>query len=137
LEQRVIILSVLLRGMFSMAWDSTAAREQLQEVPIVYGIALMPTEVSRHFAGMLFARGAAVVVYSDGEAIGVKISKEAQETGLDARQITGIPDHWHRESWTVVHGSAKAPRPIDEAGMDVEELYEIIIDWVRQTGLIP
>ena len=67
--------------------------------------------------------------FDDGKAaMGVKSSRDAQELGLDGRDFEGLPDHWHREKWTVIYGSSKAPKPYDEAGIAAEELQTIVRD---------
>ena len=66
-----------------------------------------------------------VTTFADGEAMGVHLSKRAQHLGLDCRDFLGFPEHWHVESWTIVYGSSKAPKPYCEAGISANELQRI------------
>jgi len=129
-SRRIEFIAEILRGLIFDASEHIAAYQICETVHIdELGHAHLPVNVGRHLAFFLFRRGALVVTFDDGKAaIGVKLSKEAQELGLDGRDFEGLPNHWHREEWTVIYGSNKAPKPYDEAGITAEELQVVVRD---------
>lgn len=128
--RRIKFISEILRGLIFEARERVAAYHICEPVLIdELGHAHLPVDVDRHLGCFLFMRGALVVTFDDGKAaMGVKLSRDAQELGLDGRDFEGLPDHWHREKWTVIYGSSKAPKPYDEAGIAAEELQTIVRD---------
>lgn len=128
--RRIKFISEILRGLIFDASERIPAYQICESVHIdKLGHAHLPVNVGRHLGFFLFMRGALVVTFDDGKAaMGVKLSKDAQELGLDGRDFEGLPDHWHREKWTVIYGSSKAPKPYDEAGITAEELQAIVRD---------
>ncbi len=130
LPNRIAFVSLILRGRIFDASERIAAYHICESVHIdKLGHAHLPVNVGRHLGFFLFMRGALVVTFDDGKAaMGVKLSKDAQELGLDGRDFEGLPDHWHQEKWTVIYGSNKAPKPYDEAGITDEELQVVVRD---------
>ena len=129
-DRRIKFISEILRGLIFGASERIAAYQICESVHLdKLGHAHLPANVGRHLAYFLFFRGALVVTFDDGKAtMGVKLSKDAQELGLDGRDFEGLPDHWHREKWTVIYGSNKAPKPYDDAGITGEELQVVVRD---------
>lgn len=128
-DRRIKFISEILRGLIFGASERIEAYHICESVHIdKLGHAHLPVTVGRHLGGFLFMRGALVVTFDDGKAVGVKLSRDGQELGLDGRNFEGLPDHWHREKWTVIYGSSKAPKPYDEAGITAGELQAIVRD---------
>lgn len=128
--RRIEFISEILRGLIFDAKERIEANRVCKSVRIdKLGHAHLPANVNRHFGWLLYKQGALVVTFDDGKAaMGLKLSREAQELGLDARDFEGLPDHWHREKWTIIYGSRKAPKPYDEAGITGEELQAVVRD---------
>jgi len=127
-DQRVAFLVDIIRGLIKQGDGLLEATRRLKGVRVRqvgdFNLAHLPEKVDKVFSGQLMKIGADVVTYANGEAIGFKVSKEAQARGLSARHFEGFPSHWHDEVFSLSHGSKKAPRPIGEAGMSCGELRQ-------------
>ena len=130
LPNRIAFVSLILRGLIANALEGIAAYGACQSVHIDnLGHAHLPPNVNRKRGYYLYMRGASVVSYDDGSTeMGVRLSEEVRELGLDGRDFEGLPDDWHREKWAVMYGSSKAPRPYEEAGITGEELQVVVRD---------
>ena len=124
-DARINYVADLLRGRIQDAEERIAAYRATSNIPIdEFQHAHLPPSIRRHQRRFLYARGALVATFADGEAMGVHLSKRAQKLGLDCRDFNGLPEHW----WAENYGSSKAPRPYDEAGITADELQAIVRD---------
>lgn len=129
-KPRVEFISNIIQGLIIQGEELLEASDSIKAVTIEqvgrWNVAHLPKSVDSRFTGLLMKNGAHVVTYANSEAIGMKISNEAQELGLTTADFDGFPTHWHKEKWVFVHGSRKAPRPRQLALMSRKNLRRLV-----------
>ncbi len=123
----------IMRGHLNNTKRELAAKETSNSHPIVNGISII-AEGENVSKNVLFTRGAKVVIrHGENTGICLLLSSKEQKKGRSLCELKGLlPKHWfiHPAGFIAAHGTKKAPKKFSTCGTSLEDLVELLDDWL-------